>query len=60
MLSNTITLETQQRMESCICFWMNPDSIYLIQMVVQGFITGKMKDTRTVVFKKGTDLEAEV
>jgi hypothetical protein len=39
---------------------MNPDSIYLIQMVVQGFITGKMKDTRTVVFKKGTDLEAEV
>jgi hypothetical protein len=29
-------------------------------MVVQGFIAGKMKDTRTVVFKKGADLEAEV
>jgi hypothetical protein len=42
------------------CFRVNPDSIYLIRMVVQGFIAGKMKDTRIVVFKKGTDLEAEV
>jgi hypothetical protein len=33
---------------------MNPDSIYLIRMVVQEFIAEKMKDTRTVVFKKWT------
>jgi hypothetical protein len=39
---------------------MNPDSIYLIRMVVLGVIAGKMKDTQIVVFKKGTDLEAEV
>jgi hypothetical protein len=31
-----------------------------MRMVVQRFIAGKMKDTLTVVFKKGADLEAEV
>jgi hypothetical protein len=35
------------------CFWMNPDSIYLIRMVVLGVIAGKWKIRRLLCSRKG-------
>jgi hypothetical protein len=39
------------------CFWMNPDSIYLIRMVVQGFIAGKI--AWSIVVKKIHNLHSK-
>ena len=39
---------------------MSQDSVYLIQMVVQGFTADEMKDFQIAVSKRGTDLEAVV